>query len=95
MTQVMISTVPPPKPLRLPKTKKAIERYDALRAQYDLNWEKLSVEQSDRLFWLMDQASDAVREAFAEETADRNRRDQAMLVGPKDPWLRMMVEKYG
>lgn len=53
------------------------------------------MEQSDRLFWLMDQASDAVREAFAEETSDRNRRDQAMLVGPKDPWLRQMVEKYG
>lgn len=93
---MMVSTVPPPKKsLKLTKTKKAIERYDALRAEYDLNWEKLTMEQSDRLFWLMDRASDAVREAFAEETADRNRRDQAMLVGPKDPWLRDLVEKYG
>ena len=91
----MTSTVPPPKPLKLTKTKKAIERYDVLRAQYDQNLEKLSCEQADRLFWLMDQAADAVREAFAEETADRNRRDQAMLVGPKDPWLRQMAEKYG
>jgi len=34
-----------------------------------------------------------VREAFADDTKDINRRDQALLVHPDDPWLRRLMER--
>jgi hypothetical protein len=42
-----------------------------------------------------DRLSVLVADAFALDTADRNKAATARLVHPKDSWLRRLLEKYG
>jgi hypothetical protein len=97
--------------LKLPCTKKALEAYDAAYAAYHAHSEQGMrqpatlvlgsqanrgyVERSQALSDAEDEAQIKVKEAFAEETKDRNSKDNAMLVGARDPWLRKLVAKYG
>ena len=81
--------------LHLAKTKAALAAYDQLRKDNEPKWDvaRTSAE-VDQLHAIEEAALRRVKEAFAEETADRNPRDAALLVQPDD-WLRRMVAKYG
>jgi hypothetical protein len=39
-------------------------------------------------------AAQVVKEAFADDTADRNQRETAMMVAPRDPWLRGLIARW-
>lgn len=50
-------------------------------------------DKSDALLQACEAAGVKVGEAFAEDTADRNSRETALLVRP-DPWLRRLVAEW-
>jgi hypothetical protein len=89
-----------PDPLKLTRTRAAVVEFDRVYAEFeDLMFKGLKPgyvtnAMSDAAYALVEAAELAVREAFAADTADRNPRQNAMLVGPGSPWLRRMLEKY-
>lgn len=78
---------------RLTRTKQALEKYDAVRARFDELVGDGTGEIDDVLEQLL-RAEDAVGEAFAADTADRNDPATARMIVPCT-WLRRMVAKYG
>lgn len=80
--------------LNLWGTKIALDRYDAVLGEFQAKAGDTPVEEIDRLSLAIDQAAQDVRRAFADDTADRNSRENAMLVNPDDPWLRTLVVRY-
>ena len=97
MKNVVSEDVVLPDPLTLTCTRAAVVSYDRVYEAYQIlmfgNTYVTNAE-SDVAYALVEAAELAVREAFALDTADRNSRQNAMLVGPRDPWLRRMLEKY-
>jgi len=79
--------------LNLKRTKKAIEAHDAAHAWYDANHAGLSFGDCWKALNALDKAGEAVGEAFAKDTADRNASDTAKRTRP-DPWLRGLVARY-
>jgi hypothetical protein len=74
------------RPRRFPRTRVALAHYDATYEARCFEHNALSLE----AFMAVDKAAlDLVREAFFLDTADRNRRDQAM--GAQLDWLREWV----
>jgi len=98
MENVVSEDVVLPDPLTLTCTRAAVVSYDRVYEAYQIlmfgNTYVTNAE-SDAAYALVEAAELAVREAFALDTADRNSRQNAMLVGPRDPWLRRMLEKFG
>jgi len=86
-------------PVKLTKTKAAIEAADAATAAFHANLPQASFKEAWALLRFVESQERAVGEAFAEETADRNDPATAKLVRPGPPgadsWIRRMVEKYG
>jgi len=98
MENVVSEDVVLPDPLTLTCTRAAVGEYDRVYEAYQIlmfgNTYVTNAE-SDVAYALVEAAELAVREAFALDTSDRNSRQNAMLVGPRDPWLRRMLEKFG
>ena len=98
MENVVSEDVVLPDPLTLTCTRASVGEYDLVYEAYQIlmfgNTYVTNAE-SDAAYALVEAAELAVREAFALDTADRNSRQNAMLVGPRDPWLRRMLEKFG
>ena len=63
-------------------------------AEYDHHNYSGTVE-SDTFYEERERLAKAVGDAFALDTADRNRPETARLMHPADPWLRALVVKYG
>jgi hypothetical protein len=85
-------------PLTLTCTRVAVGEYDLVYEAYQtllFGSTYVNNAESDAAYALVEAADLAVREAFALDTSDRNSRQNAMLVGPRDPWLRRMLEKFG
>ncbi len=80
--------------LNLTKTKDAVAAYDVALTAFQAGVSVAPLNESERLLEAVQAAEEAVRDAFAEETADRNQPKNARLVHPSDPWLRRLVEKY-
>lgn len=78
-------------PLNLQKTAEAIRKYDECRARFDAC---PIGELNDDIYKELILCEDQVSECFANDTADRNPRDTALLIGP-GPWLRELCAKYG
>jgi hypothetical protein len=78
--------------LSLARTKEALANYDRLRA---LLLEATGTSEFNAAYDRLVQAESAVKAAFADDTADRNPRESAMLISPESEWLRRMVAKYG
>lgn len=81
------------KRLHLPKTKAALAAWDALQPE----WENIKTTTNNEVYALMAKetaALTALREAFFEETKDRNTKGQAVAIEPSQ-WLRKLVAKYG
>jgi hypothetical protein len=78
--------------LSLARTKEALANYDRLRA---LLLESTGTREFNAAYERIVQAELAVKAAFADDTADRNPRESAMLIAPDSEWLRRMVAKYG
>ncbi len=74
------------------RTRAAIAAWDAgARARYEC-WLAVSTKEELRAAMAREkEEADLVREAFAEDTAHVNSRDNAFLVHPDDPWLRRVV----
>lgn len=73
--------------LNLTRTAQALETYD--RHNYS------GMVESESFYDERERLAKAVGEAFALDTADRNRPETARLMHPADPWLRALVVKYG
>lgn len=78
---------------RFARTRAALVTYDKLFQAREILDGVLTDEQSTRLDSETEAADKAVREAFAEDTADCNQKSNAMLVSPRDPWLRRLVKE--
>lgn len=74
-----------------PHTKAALEKYDSTQSDRDFLWENPKSDWDVLHAQNQDQdAIDRVREAFYEDTKDRNSRDNCRVV--KLGWLRALVE---
>lgn len=73
----------------LTRTAAAVDAYDAARAAYTG-----ASSHDGALFAEMARADRAVRESFAADTADRNDRETALMVAPRDPWLRRLIATW-
>ena len=82
------------KPLKLTRTKIALESFDRFIEAYNRKWEKTEEINNKTALLLLkayDAAENVVRRAFYEDSKDRNSLDNCMLVGIS--WLRELVAK--
>ena len=79
--------------LRLSNTRAALARYDATQPARDAYLDK--AETDGQVYrWMLDQriAADQVREAFFQDTQDRNSHDNCMIVDIA--WLRDLARRF-
>lgn len=81
-------------PLRLTRTKAALEAHDAARVAFDAAVAVEPTTEVDKRLGALLRAEKAVGEAFAQDTSDRNSYETACRTVP-NPWLRGLVAKYG
>ena len=83
----------------LTKTAEAMRKYDRKNARFmEINFEVLKGQkEAEAEFERLKEEEKAVAVAFAEDTADRNSHDNAMLVTPDGNrgWLRKMLFNQG
>ena len=79
--------------LNLQKTAEALRLYDECRSLVLHLPASAPVSEITRLNAELDRLAEKVGEAFADDTADRNPRDTALLTRP-DQWLRDLCAKY-
>lgn len=70
------------------RTREAIAAWDTLQEELE---HATTQERLDVYLKLEEAQLAKVREAFALDTADINSRENAMLVHPRDPWLRRVA----
>lgn len=79
-----------------PNTKKALEEYDAGRAERDRLWQEAMSNQDMIHYGRVElAAAEKVQEAFYQDTKEFNSRDRCSLVDPDSAFLRELVRKYG
>jgi hypothetical protein len=89
-----------PDPLKLARTRAAVAEFDRVYAVFqalllrETRNRYVTNAESDAAYERVEAADRAVREAFADDTADRNPRQNALLVGPGSPWLRRLLERH-
>jgi hypothetical protein len=79
--------------LNLQKTAEALRLHDECRSLVMHLPASAPISEVTRLNAELDQLAEKVGEAFADDTADRNPRDTALLTRP-DQWLRELCAKY-
>lgn len=67
----------------LARTAAALDQYDQVNAEFDAKTPLVSTREVEDVWWPKLKAAEReVSEAFADDTADRNPRDNALLMGP-------------
>ena len=82
----------------LTRTAAAIDSYDAIRESYlkgcQARAQRTGEDEGCATWKDLRDATNAIKEAFADDTADRNQRETALMVAPRDPWLRGLVARW-